>query len=330
MSDRTARFAVFFALFCSGCLAKQAARDGVGSRQAILDLYTDQVMDNLIRARCGRPFVQLAYRDITVQDSDQLTGAVQDSYLAQTDRTSNAVSVVTGVVRRFSNSLQLSGGARRDRTISFKADPITDKNDIYEYYLAFALDPGLFVESDTPPPCPVHILKQCGKKYYWVPCEAGGVFLQLCLKTTFMRGPEKVAGPDYFEAVVKDVVVEKREQGVIYGYVIFDRAVKNDKGYMLATLNDGRQVRIRLTPLTKPVTGVGTVTEIGTDVTAFEVEWNSEKLKFTEENLRNAKAKIFRQNYFPPPPPVSPDLQRLNDNLDQIRLNTLNQSLGRP
>ena len=58
----------------SGCLARQIAKDGTDFRQALLDMYTDQAMDNLIRARNNMPFVQVAYRNLLVQDTDKLSG----------------------------------------------------------------------------------------------------------------------------------------------------------------------------------------------------------------------------------------------------------------
>ena len=51
-------------LLLSGCQAAQVARQGNNFRQAILDIYTEQALDNLIRARIGMPFVQLKYRDL--------------------------------------------------------------------------------------------------------------------------------------------------------------------------------------------------------------------------------------------------------------------------
>jgi len=39
-----------------------------------MDMYTDQVMDNLIRAHQNLPFVQLNYHDLLVQATDQYTG----------------------------------------------------------------------------------------------------------------------------------------------------------------------------------------------------------------------------------------------------------------
>lgn len=317
------------ASFCSfGCMHKQVARDGIGSRQAVLDVYTDQIMDNVIRARRGLPFVQLVYRDILVQDVDSINAGVSDTIGSSTDQSLGAAGLVTGTVRKWSNSLLPTAGAKRDRTISFHADPVTDKNDIYEYYMAFACDPTLLVESDAEPKCSVHISRRWKDKWYYVPCEAAGVFLQLSLKTTFMRGPEKTPGPDYFEASIRDVVTEidPAKPMVVFGVVTFDRNIKNDDGFMMVTTADKKKVRIDLFRYTKPIPPATTVKALGDDTNAFSVAWTLANANVTAAELRNAKAKIYLQNYFPPPPPPVADLQRLNDNLDQIRLNQLNQS----
>jgi len=194
--QKYAMFLVGVLAVCApGCLSRQVSRDGIGIRQSLLDMYTDQIMDNLIRARNGLPFVQLAYSSVQVQDVDSMTGSVQDTYNISSDRSSNAVGLVTSVLRRFSNGLQLTGNARRDRTMGLKADPVTDKNDIYEKYLEFANNPALFHVSATKPVCQVHIMRKHGKCYYWVPLEAAQEFQQLCMKTTFMRGPETAPPP---------------------------------------------------------------------------------------------------------------------------------------
>src|SRR4051812_43482077 len=91
-------------LISSGCLARQVARDGINVRQAVLDIYTDQIMDNLIRAKTCQPFVQLAYSAILVQDVDNVSGSAGETYGDNSVRATNAARVVTGVTRTFSNS----------------------------------------------------------------------------------------------------------------------------------------------------------------------------------------------------------------------------------
>lgn len=319
-------------LLAVGCMHRQVARDGIGSRQAILDVYTDQIMDNLIRARRGLPFVQLSYRNILVQELDSFGGGATDTAVSSTDQSVNAVGAVSGVVRKWGNTVVPTFSGKRDRTISFSADPVTDKNDIYEYYLAFASDPTLLVESDSKPTCAVHMCRQWGDRWYYVPCEAAGVFLQLSLKTTFMRGAEKAPGPEYFEANIANYVPNKKAtMGVeIHGFVVLDRSIKNDNGYMIVTLDDKRKFRLPIFRVVKEFEDEpGVKFEVnarGAEVNVFRVEWSLNEQKVQPENLVNGKAKFYLQNYFPPAPPPPADLQRLNDNLDQIRLNQLNQS----
>src|SRR5262249_13285354 len=181
-------------LLLAGCQAAQVARDGQNFRLALLDMYTDQAIDNLIRARCNLPFVQLSYRDLLVQDEDTYAGTAHAEQ--SVDKSSGLV--VDKFLQDIKNTLLFEAQAKRDKILSFHADPITGQNDIYEAYLVFASDPRLLVVSDTLPRCPVHVKKKFCGKYYWVPVEAGPAFLDLVLKTAFLRG-EPPAPPPAFE-----------------------------------------------------------------------------------------------------------------------------------
>src|SRR6266478_4380262 len=80
---------------CGGCLSRQIARDGTHLREAMLDIYTDQVMDNLIRARSNMPFVQMKYSNIQANDAQDLSvnGTIDQSFM-------RAVNLMTGVVTK--------------------------------------------------------------------------------------------------------------------------------------------------------------------------------------------------------------------------------------
>src|SRR5947209_10286846 len=142
--------AAWFALACgvlvssSGCLARQVHRDGENFRQAVCDLYTDQALDNLIRAKCGMPFVQLNYRDMLVQDTDSITGT---GGMDQTIATGRGL-LAAAVTRTFTDKYSIGGTGKRDRQMSFHADPVVDTPEIYEAYIQFSHDPNLFMESD--------------------------------------------------------------------------------------------------------------------------------------------------------------------------------------
>ena len=153
----------------SGCLSRQVARDGSNLRRALNDMYTDQVMDNLIQAHNNLPFVQVTYADVTVQDNDQYGGSLGANQ-------SLTEQLFDPIQRTYATMFSSEGNASRSRTMSFVANPVTDQNDIYEAYLKFAHDSELFVVSDADPGCAAHIVRKCHKKYYWVPVAAAPKF----------------------------------------------------------------------------------------------------------------------------------------------------------
>ena len=62
----------------SGCYRSQIRNEGDQVRNALNDMYTNQIMDNLIRARRNLPFVHLNYHDLLVQSTDQYTGTLSN------------------------------------------------------------------------------------------------------------------------------------------------------------------------------------------------------------------------------------------------------------
>jgi hypothetical protein len=317
----------------AGCLSRQVARDGVGVRQAILDLYTDQIMDNLIRAKNGLPFVQLAYSSLQVQDTDSLSGSAQNTYSNETDSMMNAVGVTTSVLRKIVTTPVFMGAARRDRVMAFKADPITDHNDVYEHYLAFAHNPALFCVSEQKPKCEVHMMRKCGKHYYWVPLEAAQAFQQLCLKTTFMRGPETVPPPVYWERTITNVTeytrdaedVKNKTPMIVYAAIQFDQTLPNAEGSLLITLSDGRKVVLPLKQYDKRVEGdKDPQPQRGMQTKWLRADWAPAKVGYDVENLRGLKVRVLLPDFPPPLQSGVSDLKKINDNLDQIRLNVVN------
>src|SRR5262245_48869884 len=69
--------AVIFAF--AGCQARQLANDQDSMRQAVLDLHTNQIMDNLIRIRQGLPILHVDYLHMTGTISQTAGGTFGDS-----------------------------------------------------------------------------------------------------------------------------------------------------------------------------------------------------------------------------------------------------------
>jgi hypothetical protein len=320
---RWVRLGLAVLITAPGCLAHQVARDGQSYRQAILAMYDEQIMDNLIRASENEPFVQVAYRDLYVQDEDTYSGSVQDLNLEQSVRDSGAKGALTSLARTFSNAWTYGAAAKRDRTMSFKADPITDKNDIYEAYLLFARTPELFVVTDTKPNCPVHRLKQCGGKYYWVPKEAGEAYMALAMQTTFMRGAKTIA-PGYYERTVEDVLIATIE-GQAQRRIMFkfDKPVKNGIGYVEiegdSAVDTFRVFPVKVKSDEFPKVPVA---KEGEDTLHLRSEWSPSEHSVKPEKLKGKSARVFLPDYPPPPVKPLPELQKIIDELTAIRANS--------
>jgi hypothetical protein len=192
------------AVCSAGCLTRQVGTDGKDFRQALLDMYTDQLMDNLVRASQNQPFVQLAYRNLIVTDGQLLKVNDSSEYDPATlTSVATATSALLVSMKGWTERFILGGSLERDRTMQFQADPVAGRSDIFDYYQAFAADPTLFCVSAKEPDCPVYIKRKGADRWFWVPADAGGVFLQLALKTTFMLGPETPPPVYYSTRIVR-------------------------------------------------------------------------------------------------------------------------------
>jgi hypothetical protein len=298
----------------NGCLSRQIAYDGIGLRQAILDMYTDQVMDNLIRAHSNMPFVQLKYSTIQAND-------VQDLSLNETidHSISTLTNLVTGAATRtVLNDFKTVGNGDQKRTMNFTCDPITDQNDVYRKYVAFARDSSLFIQSDTKPTCPVHMMRKCGGCYYWIPIEAGPAFLDLCMQTTFMRGKDDgVTVPAAVAVRITKVVPGEGARQFMNATFQFDKTVPNGAAALYVDLGDGRRFRVNLWP--RESDSHGKHVDLGQPTDIFDGQWPLKDGKPAAADFDNKSARFYSSEFPPEPPAPSPGLQELNNNLNTIR-----------
>ena len=251
---------------CCGCLSQQVANDGRGVRDAVIELYTDEAVDNLIRAHEGQPFVQLSYSNLTINDEDKLILSVTggDTTFGLTNSKDltkaaplNGVQKAKSFVGKFPSVVLRN--ATRLLTLT-RAAPVTNQNWIYEDYLAFASDPGLFCSSDVAPPCPVHISRKCGSTWYWIPAEAGEKFLELVLKTATVSNPNAPPPPmGYWETTIKSYVIQPAPEGASQDYFAYTLTVAtpvpNDLGSAQVIRSNGSKdwVVVTLPPTTGPI-----------------------------------------------------------------------------
>ncbi|QDU19075.1 hypothetical protein [Urbifossiella limnaea] len=243
----------------AGCTARQLARDTDQFRVAVCDLYTEQAIDNLIRARTYQVYVHLGYRDILAQTTDDVAGT-----LGASTGLSRDTGPVEGIMRTVTSGFVAGGSSGRQRQLSFHADPVVDRPDVYELYAAFAHDPGLFVESYDPPRCPVHVHRKRDHKHYWVPCEAGPAFQALVMRTAFQPAPAAAQSPAYdvkVEQVVEVRVVGPDDKsgraGLATVVLKVSPPVPNGDGTLLLDIPGGTTLRAEVLPLTPGLPGAG-------------------------------------------------------------------------
>jgi hypothetical protein len=305
-------------LLLCGCQAVQVAHDGESFRHALLDMYTDQAFDNLIRAREGLPFVQLAYRDLLVQDTDTLSGGANAGWSEAAAHGTSGAGVFTSISRMFGHTFSLSETTSRAKIMSFYADPVTTENDVYETYLTFASDPNLLMVCDSKPGCAVICRRQCGHKWYFVPVEAGPAFQSLVLKTSMLRGPE-TAPPGAYEVQITALKVQAGTRGdSVVATLTFNADVPNSVGLMVFKL-DGRTVKIPVAPIfttedNKPI-------DEGAATRRLEAQWSPKLRGAAPDDLLNKKVRIYSYLYPPEAPLPSPVPQRVLDALGRIRAN---------
>jgi hypothetical protein len=173
----------------AGCAVPEVRRDHDQIREALLHLYTNQILDNLVRASNGLPIIQLDYTNasanLTIEETANFGDALQttSSNVATVVAksmlvlTHQAVATVTGSV-----------GLNHTNSVSIMANPVLASDEVYNAYLTFLGRPGrLEVTCTPPPPGAAHVCRKFRKEYYWVPAQYREEFLDLALVTMAQR-----------------------------------------------------------------------------------------------------------------------------------------------
>jgi hypothetical protein len=319
-----------YCLLATGCLARQVAADGKNFRQALLDMYTEQLMDNLIKARNNQPFLQVDYKGLLVTDTQTVKANISDESDPSTSRSiARKTGAIFTAMHGYTNKLFFGGSFDLKRDMQIGADPVTGKTDIYDYYMAFANDPDLFYVTAEKPRCPHHIAKKCGRNWYWVPVEASGVFLQLALRTTVMRGPD-TPPPILWSTTLTKLSPRYDENGISLAdtenkYVAtFTTALDNDKGFATVSLANGKKEKLALFKLdTMPYVAIKKnqpeIPNTSKTSSVLYVVFDQKAAKTTVESFANRPAQIYLPDHPDLTVPLSVDAQRLQNALVNYR-----------
>jgi hypothetical protein len=191
----------------SGCAVHQLHNDQERMRSVLLELYTNQVMDNLVRAINGLPIIQLDYSNAQATVTADANFVVSDGLATSHTNTLTAVALQsTSVIRVLTNTLTATPGLSNINAVAVQANPVTTNNELYDAYLRYLAEPGSLRISDCPPPKgAAHRCVQFHKKYYWIPMEFRDEFFALATVTTAQRGLLLFPPEDFYRLSVIDL-----------------------------------------------------------------------------------------------------------------------------
>src|SRR5438874_13816914 len=89
-----------FGMGSIGCAVHELHNDQDKIRCALLDLYTNQIIDNLIRASNGMPIIQLDYSNAQASITVKETGSLSDSVVTTRSTVLNRAAAITSAITR--------------------------------------------------------------------------------------------------------------------------------------------------------------------------------------------------------------------------------------
>jgi hypothetical protein len=313
-------------LVMTGCAANDLRRDQDQIRGALLDLYTNQIIDNLIRASNGMPIIQIDYTNATGNVTAKETASFSDM---QADTKTRMLALPAGALsftRVLATTISGGFGAEHTNQIAVTGTPVTTANEVYDAYLEFLnLDGSLVSSCNPPPPGAAQISKKCGDRYYWVPIEYRREFFKLSLLTTAQRGKSLTAPADFYTVSLKRLI--KNEQGqfanVQFLTIEIDQKIPNDTGTIRLTF-DKEQVDYDVKIYEAP--DHSTPSKTDTIVVVFDTTRSKMINKVGDfTKLLPLSGNVTLEHHQPKPPTTDDLLERANFQLQQIQFNQLRQ-----
>lgn len=127
------------AVLMGGCRADILKRDQLEIRQALLDMYQDEVMDNLIRTKLMLPVIQVDYRTMTGTMTSLTKGI--GGYSKEADRNQLGVVGSTTPVHVTKTFPSISGEQDESTQLTLTGEPVCDDK-LYVAYQEYLYGPS--------------------------------------------------------------------------------------------------------------------------------------------------------------------------------------------
>jgi hypothetical protein len=131
------RFSVLMSgalLLVAGCKAQYLADDQIHMRQSLLDMYQDEVMDNLIRTKLYLPVIQVDYRTMTGTATNYTQGNV--SFNQESDQNHLAVGSASVPVHDLKSTGFFGGEQAITTQLTLTGEPVCDDS-VYNAYCQY-------------------------------------------------------------------------------------------------------------------------------------------------------------------------------------------------
>jgi hypothetical protein len=333
MRCRAYWFALAMAGSLAGCAVTETQNDQDKIRNALIDLYTNQVIDNLILAANGMPFIQLDYTNATATVTVNQNGTIGGTQQITNTHPLNMAARMAAVARTIQSTFTYGVGGANTNQIALTANPAINNDEIYDAYLEYLTAPGsLNVTHERPPDGAAHICRKWHGDYYWVPVEFRMEFLRLALLTTAQRGRRLLPVPDFYAVrltTLTDTFASRfdKQKGVTQLTIKIDKKVPNDTGHIDFDINSKT--------LSFQVNQFADTTQ---DPNKPDIPFMTDKIVVVFNATKSPElssvasfkaalpvsSKLFLDHSRPDTPPATEDLlQNVRFQLEQIRFNQL-------
>ena len=204
-----------------GCRSTQLGNDQDHIREVVMNLQTNQIMDNLIRYRQGLPILHLDYIHMTGTVTHTASGTLGGTQTTVGSKSLAAPVTALALSHMFTNVFTYGVAGTKVNQLTVTAEPVNTAPEVYRAYQKFMkVDEHLMETADPPPPgCAlpglVRSSAECGGQscshrkhhsvvYYWVPSSFKKEFQSLALNTVAVRGQATEISP-YIDVMVKSV-----------------------------------------------------------------------------------------------------------------------------
>ncbi len=235
-----------------GCRSTELAYDQDHIRSAVMQLHTDQIIDNLIRYRNGLPILQLDYQHMTGTVTDTASGTLSGSQTVAGTKSLTGPTTALAFSRVLTNVFNWSVMGQKVNQLTVTAEPVNTAPDVYQAYQIFMSNTRNLMEGPSPPPPETFILcrsyASCGgsgchhwkhhpEKYYWVPNEAKDDFLRMAIHAVAIRGQAPLPSLNWDNLTILDFEGDPKPEDGQYTFQIrLDREIPNAEGYLIAII----------------------------------------------------------------------------------------------